>query len=321
MPSDQPETIGPYRVRELLGKAGQSAVYKAADPQGRPVAVKLFPARLSADPAAVERFHREMQAVAPVTRHPHLVHVLGTGQEEDRLYLAMELVEGTSLDRILKQRRLSLAEAFAVMRGVCRGLAQGHQHGLVHGSLTPRNVLVSPDFSAVKISDLGATGFETATPNLTATLSTGEIRLGALYYLAPEVLEGQGRGDARSDLYSAGVIFHEMLTGRAPGPKFALPSQIDPSLSQEVDVVALRCLARRPDERYANAGNLLAALERLEEVLRLRTFTEIRGISQAGSRLLGGTESGSGGKKTFLILGLALLVLAALAVAGYWLTR
>jgi len=131
MPSDQPETIGPYRVRELLGKAGQSAVYKAADPQGRPVAVKLFPARLSADPAAVERFHREMQAVAPVTRHPHLVHVLGTGQEEDRLYLAMELVEGTSLDRILKQRRLSLAEAFAVMRGVCRGLAQGHQHGLV----------------------------------------------------------------------------------------------------------------------------------------------------------------------------------------------
>lgn len=315
MPSDHPETIGPYTVREYLGRAGGSAVYKAADPRGRSAAVKLFPHRLSEDPATVERFHRELEAAAPVTRHPNLVQVLETGQEGDRLYLAMELVEGTSLDRVLKQRRLSLAEAFMVMRGICRGLAHGHQHGLVHRGLTPRNVLVSPDFSEVKISDLGATRFETEGPNLTATLSTGEIHLGALYYLAPETLEGQ-KGDARADLYSAGVIFHEMLTGRSPGPRFSLPTQIDPSLSQEIDVVVLRCLDRRPDERYASAGDLLAALERLEEILRLRTLTEIRDISQAGSRLLGGAEKG---KKTPLYAGLALLVLVALAALGYWL--
>lgn len=320
MPSDHPETIGPYSVREHLGRAGGSAVYKAADPRGRTVAIKLFPSRLSGDPAMVERFHGEIKAVAPVTRHPHLVPILETGQEGDRLYLVMELAEGTSLDRLLKQRRLSLAEVFTVMRGICRGLAHGHQHGVVHRSLTPRNVLVSPDFSAIKISDLGATGFETAMPDLTATLSTGEIRLGALYYLAPEALEGQ-KVDARADLYSAGVIFHEMLTGRTPGPKFALPSQIDPSLSQEIDVVVLRCLARRPDERYASAGDLLASLERLEEILRLRTLTEIRDISQAGSRLLGGSTPGSGGKKTFLYFGLGLLALLAIAAVGFWLTR
>ncbi len=317
MPTDHPEAIGPYTVRDYLGRAGGSAVYKAADRQGRPVAVKLFPDRLSRDPAMVERFHRELAAVAPVTRHPHLAQVLETGQEGDRLYLAMELVEGTSLDRVLKQRRLSLAEAFTVMRGICRGLAHGHQHGLVHRGLTPRNVLVSPDFDVIKISDLGAAKFETAASNLTATLSTGEIQLGALYYLAPETLEGQ-KWDARADLYSAGVIFHEMLTGRTPGPQFALPSQLDPSLSQEIDVVVLRCLARRPDERYANAGNLLAALERLEEILRLRTLTEIRDISQAGSRLLGGSEKG---KKTPLYVGLALLALVILAAVGYWLMR
>jgi eukaryotic-like serine/threonine-protein kinase len=317
MPSDHLETIGPYTVREYLGRAGGSAVYKAADPRGGLVAVKLFPHRLSEDPATVERFHRELKAVAPVTRHPHLAQILETGQEGDRLYLAMELVEGTSLDRLLKQRRLSLAEAFTVIRGVCRGLAHGHQHGLVHRSLTPRTVLVSPDFDLVKVSDLGATAFETAMPNLTATLSTGEIHLGALYYLAPETLEGQ-KADARADLYSAGVIFHEMLTGRSPGPKFALPSQIDPTLSQEIDVVVLRCLARRPDERYASAGDLLAALDRLEEILRLRTLTEIRGISQAGSRLLGGSEKG---KKTPLYVGLAVLVLVILAAVGYWLMR
>ncbi len=315
------ETIGPYRVRELLGKAGQSVVYSAVAPEGRQVAIKLFPARLSGNPAAVELFHRELREVAPVSRHPNLVHILDTGQEGDRLYLVMDLVAGTSLDRRLKQGRPSLSEAFTVMRGICRGLAQGHQHGLLHRSLTPRNVLVSPDFATVKVSDLGATGFETMAQSLTATLGTGEIRLGALYYLAPETVDGSGSVDARADLYSAGVIFHEMLTGRAPGPKFALPSQLDPTLSPEIDVVVLRCLARRPDERYASAGDLLAALERLEETLRLRTLTEIRGISQAGSRLLGGGESGTGKRPILLYVGLALLVLAALAGVGFWLMR
>jgi serine/threonine protein kinase len=315
------ETIGPYRVRELLGKAGQSAVYSAVAPEGRQVAIKLFPARLSGNPAAVERFHRELRAVAPVSRHPNLVHILDTGQEGDRLYLVMDLVAGTSLDRRLKQGRPSLSEAFMVMRGICRGLAQGHQHGLLHRSLTPRNVLVSPDFATVKVSDLGATGFETMAQSLTATLGTGEIRLGALYYLAPETVDGSGSVDARADLYSAGVIFHEMLTGRAPGPRFALPSQLDPTLSPEIDVVVLRCLARRPDDRYASAGDLLAALERLEETLRLRTLTEIRGISQAGSRLLGGGEPGTGKRPILLYVGLALLVLAALAGAGWFLAR
>jgi eukaryotic-like serine/threonine-protein kinase len=313
-PPTVPEAIGPYRVRELLGKAGQSTVYRAEDARGRPVAVKLFPPRLTEDPAAVERFHRELGAVAPVTRHPHLVHVLETGQHGERLYVAMEMVEGTSLDRFLKTRRVSLPEAFAVMRGVCRGLVHAHQSGWVHRNLTPRNVLVSPDFATVKISDLGASGFEAiAARSLTATLSTGEIRLGALYYLAPETLDSKAPVDARADLYSAGAIFHEMLTGRSPGPKFGLPSQLNPEVPPEVDVVALRCLGRKPDERYASAQDLLAALERLEETLRLRVLTEIR---EAGSLLRGGGAKG-GGKRTFLYLGVALAVLALVAVAFF----
>jgi serine/threonine protein kinase len=312
MPTD---TIGPYRVLELLGKAGQSTVYRAEDSKGRPVALKLFPPRLTGDPGTVESFHRELAAVAPVTRHPHLVRVLGTGQHGEQLYLAMEMVEGTSLDRLLKQRRVSLPEAFAVMRGICRGLAHAHQHGHLHRNLTPRNVLVSPDFAIVKVSDLGASGFESISgQSLTSTLSTGEIRLGALYYLAPEILEGSAAVDARADLYSAGAIFHEMLTGRAPSPKFSLPSQLNPELPAQVDVVALRCLARKPDERYASAIDLLAALERLEESLSLRVLTEIR---EAGSLLRGGEGSG---KKTFVWIGIAVLVIA-LALAGFFLLR
>jgi eukaryotic-like serine/threonine-protein kinase len=319
MSSDLPETIGGYRVRELLGKAGGSAVFKATDAQGRPAAVKLFPAALGESTAALERFRRELAAVVPVSRHPNLVHVLETGEDAGRPYMAMELVVGTSLDRVLKARRVTLPEAFAVMRGVCRGLAQAHQHNLVHRGLTPRNVLVSPDFATVKVADLGATGFESVTPSLTATLGTGEIRLGALYYLAPEILEGRPAVDARTDLYSAGVIFHEMLTGRAPGPKFGLPSQLNPELPQEVDAAVLKCLARRPEERYASAGELLAAVEKLEELLRLRVLHEIRGISQAGSRLLGGGGE-SGGKKTWLWVGIGVVVIV-LVILGFLVLR
>jgi len=316
MPSDLPESIGPYRVRELLGKAGQTAVFAAVDAAGKPVAVKLFSARLGEDAAALERFRRAMAAVVPVSRHPHLVRVLATGEDGGRPYVAMELVGGTSLDRLLKSRPVSLTEAFTVMRGICRGMAQAHRHGLVHRSLTPRNVLVSPDFATVKVADFGVTGFESMVQSLTATLGTGEIRLGALYYLPPEAVDGGGGVDARADLYSAGVIFHEMLTGRAPGPRFALPSQLVPALSPAIDAVVLKCLARRPDERFADATELVAALERLEESLRLRAFSEIR---EAGSLLREGTRAAGGGK-TLLYAGLALLAVA-LAVIGYLVLR
>jgi serine/threonine protein kinase len=318
MPAETPPQIGPYRAVELIGKAGQSAVYRAAGPQGRTVAVKLFPARIAQDPAEVERFHREIRAFLPVSRHPHLVQVLETGQHEDRLFLAMEHVDGTSLDRILRQRRLSVQEAFAVLRGICRGLAQAHEHGFLHRHLTTRNVLVSQDFSTIKLADVGSSSYEVAT-DLTGTVSTGEIALAGLYYLAPEQVEG-GQGDHRADLYSAGVIFHEMLTGRKPGPRFGLPSQLNAELPSEVDVVVLKCLARKPSERYATAHDLLADLAKLEETLHLRVLSEIRGISQAGSRLLGGGTAEEGKRRPVLLyLGLGLLAVAVLAAVVYFL--
>lgn len=320
MPAETPTRIGPYRVLELIGKAAATAVYKASDPQGRTVAVKLFPGRVTRDPAAVERFHREIRAFAPASRHPHLVQVLETGQHEDRLFVAMEYVDGTSLDRVLERRRLSLQEAFAVLRGICRGLAQAHEHGFLHRHLTPRNVLVSESFDRVEVADVVSSSFEVAT-DLTGTVSTGEIALAGLYYLAPEQMEG-GPVDHRADLYSAGVIFHEMLTGRKPGPRFGLPSQLNAELPPEVDVVVLKCLARRPAERYATAHDLLADVARLEETLRLRVLTEIRGISQAGSRLLGGGEDEGGKKRPVLLyVGIGLVVLVAIAGAIYFFLR
>lgn len=302
-----PDRIGPYRILEPLGGRGTAATYKGEADRGRLVAIKLFSPRLLEDPAALERFHRDAQILAQLN-HPNLVRVLESGQDNGVPYLVMEYCGGTSLDAVLKQRRLGIQEAFAVFRGICRGLAHVHQHGVVHRHLKPREILVSPDLSEVKLADFGLGRVETLGAT-SGTLNTGAVTLGALYYLAPEQVENRADGalqpDHRSDLYAAGVIFHEMLTGRTPSGRFALPSQINTDLPPEADVLVMKCLSRNPLQRYATALDLLADLAKLEEVLRLRLVTQIRGLTQA-----------SGGKRRALLIAGLVVLLAALAAIG-----
>jgi eukaryotic-like serine/threonine-protein kinase len=215
---------------------------------------------------------------------------------------------GTPLDEILAQRRLSVAEAITVMRGICRGLAQAHQQGVVHGNVWPHAVLVSPSLTEVRLTDFGSP----RTLGMTGTMTTGALSLGAFRYLAPEQAEmrpGAPPPDHRADLYSAGVVFHEMLTGRAPGERFTLPSQINSELPPEADVFVLKCLDRNPGRRYASAIDLLADLAKVEEASRVRLLSELRGITQAGSR-----------RRLLIIAGAAVLLLV-LAAAVFLLKR
>lgn len=320
-PDNLPAQIGPYRVLDLVDRGGTSPVFKAEDPvHQRTVAVKLLSPRLLEDPAARERFERETQALMSLG-HSNVVQTFETGRDGDRPYLVREYLEGTSLDRLLRQRRLTTPEAFSVMRAICRGLAHAHQNGVVHRSLTPRDILVSPDLAVIKITDFGRIDLLTS---MTGTLNTGAISLGAFHYLAPEQVEaepGKDGVDHRADLYAAGVIFHEMLTGRAPGGKFALPSQLNGELPPEVDVLVFRCLEKNPAERYGNALELLADLTRLEETLRLRLASELKGLTQAGSKLLvGGAERQAGGKRWALAV-TVLVVAAVAAVVVYLMMR
>ena len=212
------------------------------------------------------------------------------------------------LDEILKERRLTVAEAITVMRGICRGLARAHEQGVVHGHLWPHAVLIAPNLTEVQITDFGVA----QAMGLTGTLSTGSLNLGAFRYLAPEQLDarpGAPPPDHRADVYSAGVVFHEMLTGRAPGERLSLPSQLNSELPPEADVLVLKCLARNPTERYASAVDLLAALAKLEEASRLRLISELRGIAQAGS-----------GKRPLILAGVVALVVI-LAVVVFLLKR
>jgi serine/threonine protein kinase len=140
-------------------------------------------------------------------------------------------------------------------------------------------VVVSPDLSRVKLTDFGVGRIE-ALAGTTGTIATSELSLGTLHYLAPEQAEGRP-ADARADIYAAGAIFHEMLTGRPPGGKFTLPSQLDSALTPDVDVLVLKCMARNPAERYGTVVHLLGDLEKLEETLRLRVLAGIEGITRS----------------------------------------
>ncbi|MES1211656.1 MAG: serine/threonine-protein kinase [Acidobacteriota bacterium] len=307
MSTEIPARVGPYRIHGLLGRGGSSPVYQAADASGRAVVIRLLSPRLLDDPAGKARFERDAQALLAAP-HPNLLQILATGTDGSRPYLVTELVpEGKSLAHLLRERRLSVDEALAVMKSVSRGLAHAHQRGLLHHHITPHAILLSPDLSTVKLTEFGFTRVESL--GLTGTLSTGAITLGAFQYLAPEQLEGSGGPlDPRADLYSVGAVFFEMLTGRPPGGKFTLPSQSNGQVPAETDVIVLKCLARNPAERYGTALELVGDLGRLEEAQRGRLLSELREIKAAAPR------------RGLLIVG-ALLLLAALVAAGYFLAR
>jgi serine/threonine-protein kinase len=309
MTAEIPGQIGPYRVTELLTREGSRPVFKALEPKGgRPVAVRLLSPHLLQDPAAARRFGRESQALISAP-HPNVAQVLATGTEGSKPFIVTELVAGQSLDQVLRERRLSVTEILAVMKGICRGLAHAHQNGVLHHHVSPHAILVSPDLSTVKLTDFGFARVESL--GLTGTISTGAVTLGAFNYLAPEQVEGSGpEPDHRADLYAVGAVFQEMLTGRPPGGRFTLPSQSNSELLPETDVIVLKCLARNPSERYATALELLADLGKLEEALRVRLLTEIRGI----------TRKASGPNRALVIAGVVALLIA-LVVIGYFLGR
>lgn len=312
MAAELPDQIGPYRVAELLGRGGSSPVYKAIDPaSGRPVVVRLLSPHLRENPAAAQRFERESRALI-ASPHPNVVQVAATGTEGGRPYLVTEYLPGQRLDQVLRERRLSVPEIVSVMKGICRGLAHVHENGVLHHHLSPHAVLVSPDLSAVKLNEFGFTRLESL--GLTGTVSTGAISLSSFHYLAPEQADSPATSgtapDHRADLYAAGVIFQEMITGRPPGGKFNLPSQSNSEALPETDVIVLKCLARNPSERYATAIDLLADLDRLEEALRVRLLSEIRGITQK-----------AGGPGRGLIVAGLVVLLAVLVVVGYLLAR
>ncbi|MBC9732118.1 Stk1 family PASTA domain-containing Ser/Thr kinase [Nocardioides marmotae] len=269
---------GRYRVGPRIARGGMASVYEATDIRlDRTVAVKVMHPGLGDDEEFAARFVREARAAARLS-HPNVVAVHDQGADDGVVFLAMELVPGHTLrDVIAKESPMPPARALALLEPVLSALAAAHRAGLVHRDVKPENVLIATDpdtgTSRVKVADFGLAKAVSADTQHTAT---GGVLIGTVSYLAPELVV-DGRADARADVYAAGVLLFELLTGRKPHEgespiqvaykhvheDVPLPSTLVPGLPAYVDALVARATARDRGQRAADAGVLLHQLRRV----------------------------------------------------------
>ncbi|MGY2067345.1 Stk1 family PASTA domain-containing Ser/Thr kinase [Blastococcus sp. SYSU DS0619] len=283
---------GRYRLEERLARGGMSTVYAATDLRlHKTVAVKVMAEHLAHDPTFVDRFTREARAAAMLS-HVNVVGVSDQGSDQGLVFLVMELVRGRTLRDLLSARgRLTVGEAFAVLEPVLAGLTAAHRAGIVHRDIKPENVLIGVD-GLVKVADFGLARAVVGTGQ---TSQTGGVLIGTVAYLSPEQLE-RGRADARSDIYAAGIVLFEMLTGHPPfGGDTPLavayqhvhhdvpaPSAEVPGLPWQVDELVARTTRRDPAGRPLDAGAFLAELHDVRKDLGIEPVPVPTGQSTAG---------------------------------------
>lgn len=272
------ENVAHYTVTARLGIGGMGVVYRATDTKlQRDVALKVLPAAVLSDTTARERLLREARTASRLN-HPHICTVHDVGEANSLAYIAMECVEGQSLSEVIGQRRLPLPVALRYGMQVSDALTHAHERDIVHRDLKCANVLITPDGRA-KVVDFGLArhmpdaGPDDGTRSDSSLTAPGTIA-GTLAYMAPEQLRGQ-RADRRSDVWSLGVMLHEMFAGGRPfvgRTAFELssaileqsPPPLPDTVPPELRAVVERCLAKDPAQRYQRGGEVLAALRLIE---------------------------------------------------------
>jgi hypothetical protein len=268
--SDLSGQFGRYVLLEKLGEGGMGVVYKAQDPLGRTVALKVMQPELRANPDFVQRFTREARLAASLD-HPNVVTVYDVGEHGGCHYFSMQFVEGTSLDRVMAAGRMPLDRAAEIVEQAAAALEAAHAKGIVHRDIKPQNILIDRE-NRVRITDFGIARAVEGSIYTTA----GRL-IGTPEYMSPEQASGHPV-DGRSDIYSLGVLLYQMATGTVP---FSTPSPIGtamqhvkdpplpprrlrPDLPQAVERVIMRALEKDPQRRYqtpsALAGDLRLAV-------------------------------------------------------------
>ena len=265
------ESVGPYQITAQLGSGGMAMVYKAYHATlDRYVAIKVMHQALKESPNFFARFQREARIVARL-EHPNIVPVYDFSEHAGQPYLVMRFVEGETLKAYLQTNSLTLPQVMDIVRPVCQALTYAHRQGVLHRDIKPSNILITPqgdvfltDFGLAKIAQAGE-----------STL-TQDMLVGTPHYISPEQAQSRTDLDARTDIYSLGVVLYELLVGRVPFQgdtpyvvihdhiftPLPMPRDLNPALPEPFERVLLKVLAKERDDRYASAAELLATMER-----------------------------------------------------------
>ena len=299
------ERVGPYKILDRLGSGGLGDLYRAVDTRlGRTVAVRAVRAALAGDASRREQFLLDAGAAAGIS-HPNVATLYETVDQDGSLFVVSEFVRGDSLAALIAGRPLNPRRAVDLTVQLSDGLAEAHAGGIVHGDLRPDSIVVTPKGNA-KILDFGLSAWtrggavRRAGPGLAggaaADLDFGSLSR-TLPYLSPEQALGE-QVDCRSDIFSLGIVFFEMLTGVQPftgstpselmrgilGAEIPTPSALNPLLPPELDPIVTRALSKRSDERYSAAATLAAELRAVAAVLEARAASAERPVAPGDYR-------------------------------------
>ncbi|MGD9788537.1 MAG: serine/threonine protein kinase [Sulfuricellaceae bacterium] len=288
---EQPTMLGKYAVEGELGRGAMGIVYRGHDPDlDREVAIKTFRKDAldkSESAELLERFKREAQAGGRL-QHPNIVSIYDYGESDDVAYIAMEIIQGQELKELFDQnRRFAPKDAVRLMSQLLDALEYAHRHGVVHRDIKPANLILMPD-GTLKITDFGIARLESSTLTQAGTV------LGTPTYMSPEQFMGQ-TVDGRSDLFSAGVILYQFLTGEKPFAGSSIttimhkvlkeeplkPSELNVQVPPAFDGVVKKALAKRPDDRFQSAAEFRAALMAAVEAPAVSPDAEITSVNLA----------------------------------------
>ena len=271
------QMFGKYEVKKLIGKGGMGSVHLATDTElKRTVALKILPKSRAENPTLVARFKAEGQAAA-VLNHENIVRVYEAGEINGQLYMALEYVDGTDAHKVLQKRgAMPVKRSIEVVRGVAKALAHAATHGIVHRDIKPANLLVKPD-GAVKLADMGLA--RSLADEEDAGITRAGTTVGTVDFMSPEQARDSKSADLRSDIYSLGATWFQLLTTRVPFPDGDLtnklrshalaarpdPADWNPQVPEEVSAVLARMMAVKPEDRYQTVDDLLEDLDGLSK--------------------------------------------------------